>query len=115
MVAIILNIKTVILYLLGCDYTEEEEWVSKKNALVNVNAVDGKGKTALHYAIKPSKYGTILNEDIIEVLLKSKANPSINDNEGHNALDYCSSMPSIYQLIVRYYPGSKPNKIKPIA
>ena len=60
---------------------------------MDINHQDKEGKTALHYALKPTDYGILLNTYIIETLLKAKANPMINDKYGFNVLDYAAEAP----------------------
>lgn len=40
-----------------------------------------------------------MNKDILEALLNAKADPSIEDNEGLNVLDYACDQPLAYKII----------------
>lgn len=58
-----------------------------KTSSVNLNAVDKRGWTALHYAACSLSLGTYDNDEIVYVLVKAGAKTNIPDKDSQTPLD----------------------------
>ena len=64
-----------------------------------INQRDGKGQTALHYAIQAN------NTELARMLLHHKADPTITDKAHKNAFDVARSektLPEVKELVLSY-------------
>ena len=59
----------------------------KKTSSVNLNATDGRGWTALHYAAAPLELGAFDNDELVFVLGKAGAKLDIRNADGKTPLD----------------------------
>ncbi|XP_033625691.1 poly [ADP-ribose] polymerase tankyrase-like [Asterias rubens] len=60
----------------------------QKTSKLNLNAVDSKGRTAIHYLMKSCNVGTYENVEVLELLARLKAKLSEIDADGKTPLDY---------------------------
>ena len=64
----------------GSEYTAEEKKEIYKDVLFNIDAVDARGRTALHIAAADN------NKELVDALIGAGADPTIRDNKGKTAL-----------------------------
>ena len=103
-----------MLILTGYTFSDKtNQYTQTKKPYVDVNVKDEvQGRTALHLAIRPSKYGVYQNLILIENLLDVGADPLITDKDGLNAFDYADNSEAVYQILLKYSPNGKPKKSK---
>lgn len=77
--------KTVLMHAI-C--RNNQALVEKIISEVPVNATDKKGRTAVHYAVRPFKLGSYENLFILELLAKRKANLNQKDTKGKTPLHF---------------------------